>query len=125
MLTKLLLIASLTCSLLSPDYCGHKSNQTPTQVEIREQQGTGQGPRSSVSIPISACVISSTIYLTFSVDIGDIDVILEEASEGIILQTSVDTSTLSAIIPFNAAPGEYCITFTLPSGSVYQGNFDI
>jgi len=125
MLTKFLLFASLTCSLLSPNYSGHKSSQTPTQVEIREQQNTGQGPRTPVTIPLSACVISNTIYLTFSADLGDIDIVLEEASEGVILQTSVASSSLSAIIPFSGAPGEYYITFTLPSGSVYEGRFDI
>lgn len=82
-------------------------------------------PRSPSVVPITACVIYNTIYLSFDSNLGCVDVVLEEAFEGIILQTSVDTSTLSAIIPFNAAPGEYLITFTLPSGSVYQGTFDI
>lgn len=101
------------------------TTQTPAEIPLREVINPDGRPRGSSPIPIVAALISNTIYLTFEANLGEIDVVLEESSEGIILQTSVDTSTLSAIIPFNAAPGEYCITFTLPSGSVYEGCFEI
>ena len=98
--------------------------QEPTVVVIVNSD-IGNGPRSQSSVPITACVISDTIYLSFSSDLGEVDVVLEESSEGVILQTSVDSSTLSAIIPFSGAPGEYYITITLPSGAVYEGQFEI
>ena len=93
-------------------------------VPLLEQLPTGeQKPRSPSVAPIACCVISDTIYLSFDSNLGVISVVLEEASEGIILQTPIDTSSLSAVIPFSGDPGEYCITITLPSGNVYEGRF--
>ena len=65
------------------------------------------------------------IYLTFSSNLGYVNVSLEEAYSGLILQTVVDSSTLSAILPFSGDPGEYSITFSLSSGVEYEGSFVI
>jgi hypothetical protein len=63
--------------------------------------------------------------VVFSENLGEIDVTLEEAYEGIILQTSIETASLSAVIPFAGGPGDYTITFSLPSGKVYYGEFHL
>jgi hypothetical protein len=125
MIAKLLLLFALVCSVHAQTSTQFPSKQTPTEIEIKDQQNTGQGPRSSSQIPITAYVISNTIYITFSNDLGDVDVTLEEASQGIILQTSVDSSELSAILPFGGAAGEYTISFSFPTGALYIGVFSI
>ena len=37
----------------------------------------------------------------------------------------INTMFLSAVIPIYGGPGHYIITFTLPSGQQYQGEFDV
>ncbi len=77
------------------------------------------------SVPIGGSVSEGIIYLSFSDNLGVIAVELSESVNGLILQTVVDSSYLSAAIPFVGAPGEYYITFTLTSGAEYIGTFVI
>ena len=116
-----LLMAALLC------FAAMSKAQDFIEVTLIEQlpDAEEQKPRSLFQVPITCYVVSNTIYLNFSNDIGEVDVTLEEASQGIILQTSVDSSELSAILPFGGAAGEYTITFTLPTGVLYIGGFSI
>ena len=121
----LFLIAFLVASfgLASADQI---SDGDPTDIIIVRGGGTiGDGPRGPVEIPIQGVVFGGSIYLTFSSNLGYVDVSLEEAYSGLILQTVVDSSTLSAILPFSGDPGEYSITFSLSSGVEYEGSFVI
>ena len=100
--------------------------QDYTDVTLIEQFPTGsQIPRSPSVIPITCHVFFNAVYVSFSEDIGEVEITLEEAFEGIILQTSVDSSELSVMLPFSGAPGEYIITFQRTSGAVYYGTFVI
>ena len=115
-----MLIAATLC------FAAMSYSQEFIDVPLLEQLPTEeQIPRSLSQVPITCYVVSNTIYLNFSNDIGEVDVTLEEASQGIILQTSVDSSELTAIIPFGGAAGDYTITFTLPTGVLYIGGFSI
>ena len=58
-------------------------------------------------------VTDTIIILYFSSNLGDIEV------------EAIDTQFLSAIVPVTGGPGHYIITFTLPSGQQYQGEFDV
>lgn len=100
--------------------------QDYTDVTLHEQIPNGSIiPRSQNAIPIACCVISNTIFVSFSEDIGEVEVTLEEVSNGIIFQTFVDSSDHSAILPFSGASGEYTITFSLSSGVVYCGIYEL
>ena len=72
-------------------------------------------PRTSSIVPIAATYNSmmSSVILYFSSNLGDIEV------------EAIDTQFLPAIVPISGGPGHYIITFTLPSGQQYQGEFDI
>ena len=48
------------------------TNQSPTEIIIKEGGHQGNNPRQESYVPISAYVISNTIYLTFSNDLGEI-----------------------------------------------------
>ena len=120
---RLLFLLTLLLALVPAS--SFSSTQTPTEIPLLEENPPGDRPRSSSPIPISAYVISNTIYITFSNDLGEVDVTVEEASQGIILQTSVDSSELSAILPFGGAAGEYMISFTLQTGVSYCGLFEL
>ena len=115
-----MLIAAMLC------FAAVSYAQDLIDVTLIEQPPTDElTPRTSSVVPITCCVITDTIYLSFDSNLGVINVVLEEESEGIILQTPIDTSSLSAIIPFSGTSGEYYITFTLPTGTIYEGQFEI
>lgn len=97
--------------------------QTPTEIPIHQGENVNGGPRMPAMVPIRACVFGDTIYLSFSADLGDVDVELSKESEGVVLQTSVDSSNLYATLPFSGDAGEYTITFSLTNGAVYEGSF--
>ena len=58
-------------------------------------------------------VTDTIIILYFSSNLGEIEV------------EAIDTQFLPAIVPISGGPGHYIITFTLPSGQQYQGEFDV
>lgn len=95
----------------------------PGWIEIGE--GGGEIPRMPLIIPIRGIFWGNTIYLSFSEDLGDVDVTLEEYNDGLILHTVIDTSSPTAIINFSGDSGDYVITFTLSSGDEYVGLFTI
>ena len=118
-------ISSLLAAVAMLSLIPQVNAQTPTEIPIRQGENVNGGPRMPAMVPIRACVFGDTIYLSFSADLGDVDVELCEESEGVVLQTSVDSSYLSATLPFSGDAGEYTISFTLASGAVYEGMFSI
>ena len=121
MFTLLSIAVSIALSVNSaPLFINSELCDTPIGIEIKDGNPVGV-PRMPSVIPIQGVVSGSTIYLSFTDDLGLIAVELSESVNGLILQTVVDSSYLSAAIPFSGAPGEYYITFTLPSGAEYIG----
>ena len=59
--------------------------------------------------------------VSFISDLGNVSVVLSEASEGTIYQAIVDSSDILAAIPFSGNAGNYTITFNLSSGVRYSG----
>ena len=82
-------------------------------------------PRTPTNIPIVGYVLNNTINLFFNDDLGQVLIVLEEAIDGVLLSTAVDTSEGFVCIPFSGAPGSYTLTFTLEDGTSYIGRFDI
>jgi len=112
------------CIALSIPWCTYGLAQVPDEIVIHTKTPpSGSHPHSPAMVPIRACVFGDTIYLSFSADLGDVDVVLSEESAGVVLQTTVDSSYLSATLPFSGDAGEYTITFTLTTGAVYEGSF--
>lgn len=102
------------------------SNMPPSgDIIITQGDNQGGGPRQLTQIPISAYYAGDVVYVTFVDDIGLVDITIEEVSNGVILQTSVNSSTLSAILPLNVSSGEFYIYFVLSTGAEYEGYFII
>lgn len=82
-------------------------------------------PKAPIQVPISANYQSSTssVLLWFSYNLGEIEVEVLNSTTGGRFTSIVDTQFLYAIIPVNLGPGHYIITFTLPSGQQFQGDF--
>ena len=78
-------------------------------------------------VPISCSVDLNAfcLFVTFSYDLGDVDIVLENQTTGEYSLTSVDSATGGAIIPFSGSSGTWIIIFTLASGDVFEGEFDL
>ena len=84
-------------------------------------------PRSPELVPISASYDSffGAVILSFSSNLGEIEVEVLNTTNGYYDSGHIQTWPLSAIIPISGGPGHYIITFTLPSWQQYQGEFDV
>ncbi|MBQ5979090.1 MAG: DUF3244 domain-containing protein [Bacteroidales bacterium] len=84
-------------------------------------------PRSPAIVPISASYDSvlASVSLSFSYNLGEIEVEVLNSTTGGYSSLSVDTQFLYAVIPITLGSGHYIITFTLPSGRQYGGEFDV
>ena len=101
------------------------NTQTPAEIIVIIPDAPGSIPRVPAQIPIQGMVLGNTIYLAFQCDLGDIDVELYKDGSGLVWQTSVDSSELSVMLPFNGSSGDYTLAFTTSGGAVYEGSFSI
>lgn len=101
------------------------TNQTPIEIPIGEDGQYGNPPRQSAEIPIRAYYLAGTVIVSFLQDLGDVEITIDEESNGTVLQTIVDSSALSAMLPLNMSSGEFSIYFTIPSGDEYSGQFSL
>ena len=87
----------------------------------------GGRPRSPALVPISAIYESllSTVILTFTANLGEIEVEITNTTSGGYVSGTIDTQYLSSMIPISMGSGHYILLFTLPSGRQYIGEFDI
>ena len=84
-------------------------------------------PRSPSVVPINASYESmiSSVILTFSYNLGEIEVEVMNTTSGGYDSGTVDTQFFYATVPITMGPGHYLILFTLPSGQRYKGELDI
>ncbi len=84
-------------------------------------------PRSPTVVPISASYepMLSSVFLTFTSNLGEIKVEVMNTTTGGYFSDFVDTQFLYATIPIIMGPGHYILLFTLPSGQRYKGEFDL
>ena len=86
----------------------------------------GNGPRSPAIVPISASYepLLSSVFLTFTSNLGEIEIEVINTTIGGYFSAFVDTQFLYATVPITMGPGHYMLLFTLPSGRQYKGEFD-
>jgi hypothetical protein len=93
------------------------SRQSPTEIPITEVGQNGNGPRQQTTIPIRASYFGGTVFVSFLQNLGDVEITIEEQTCGVIIQTVIDSSTLSAAIPLCLSTGNFCIILSLASGA--------
>ena len=78
-------------------------------------------------VPISCSVDLNTffIFVSFSYNMGDVDIVLENLSTGEYSLTTVASVTGGGIIPFSGFSGIWRITFILESGNEFEGEFEL
>lgn len=84
------------------------------------------GPKTPVAVPIYANYDSgsSSVLLSFTRNLGEIEVDVLNSTNGGFCSDLIDTQYLYAVVPITFGSGHYIITFTLPSGQQYQGEFN-
>lgn len=108
-----------------PEYSQSAIQQAPVEIPIEGDDNLGGMPRQQTDVPIRAFYLSGTVIISFFQDIGDVEISIDEESNGTILQTVVDSSILSTVLPLNMNSGMFSIYFTTASGAMYSGQFSL
>mgnify|MGYP002624820047 CR=1 FL=1 len=91
--------------------------------------GMGGGNRSPQAVPFGASLYSvraqTIILVTFITDLGTVDVEITNHTTGDYLQGELNAVPGTQSIPISGTPGWYTITFILPDGRIYEGEFDL
>ena len=123
------LLLVVTCAATARSFAEQRSllmTDPPIEIIINNPIPNSQGPRVPAFIPISGYVDDDldVAFLTFSSNIGTVTVEMTNLDDDNTLETEVIGSG-SVVIPFAFTPGHWTVTFTLESGAVYQGHFEI
>ena len=124
----LLFLAALLClAAQTPAKAMTEVADTVIVIEPLPGYQPGHGPKAPFIVPIHAHYVSmlSTVFLTFSSNLGEIEVEVMNTTTGGYDSGIIDTQYLSDSIPITMGSGHYILLFTLPSGRQYIGEFDI
>ena len=81
-------------------------------------------PRTPAVVPISAMVNGSTLYVTFTGDLGLVDYELDNLNTTELVTDQIEGTGL-VLIPFSGDSGSYTISFTLSNGVQFYGEFTL
>lgn len=127
--TLLIALAALLFVSVQTPLVAKNAAVVDTAIVIEPLPGTipGNGPKAPVQVPIYAYFNSmlSSVLLTFSSNLGEIEIEVMNTTTGGYDSGVVDSQFLSAVIPITGGSGHYLIIFTLPSGRKYGGEFDV
>lgn len=124
----LLFLAALLClAAQTPAKAMTEVADTVIVIEPLPGYQPGHGPKAPFIVPIHAHYVSllSTVILTFTANLGEIEVEITNTTTGGYDSGIIDTQYLSDSIPITMGSGHYIILFTLPSGRRYIGEFDV
>ena len=116
------------CLILSGAFCyanstvvkGNEKDGRPVPIELKESTGCGSSDKSSSINPI---INGNVLAVVFSENLGQVSVEVSTVSGASVQCLSVPTPNgLQVYIP-NA--GNYVVTFTLPNGDEYYGEFEV
>ncbi|MGI6313075.1 MAG: hypothetical protein ACOXZI_01905 [Candidatus Cryptobacteroides sp.] len=68
---------------------------------------------------------SHSIYVSFTEDLGDVAVTVENFITGEYVTSTIDGYEEVAVIPISGDSGHYEVNFILPSGPSYYSEFEI
>lgn len=98
----------------------------PIIIDIQNNSQPEMGNRGPVIVPISGYADPSVgvVVLDFLQPCGTVQISFDNLSDGSYYSTSVNGSGV-VVIPLALTSGSWIVTFTLPSGAGYIGNFTI
>ncbi|MBP9993407.1 MAG: DUF3244 domain-containing protein [bacterium] len=99
------------------------ANNAISYDELTIQASHGECDRSNVAASISAGINGHNLTVSFSQNIGEVSVEITSLSGTTIYNVLIQTPTgYQYYIP---TTGSYVITFTLPNGDEYYGEFEV
>lgn len=105
-----------------------EGDNIPIEITIRPTRDTDNRPTNRVPalIPIEAYYDGnmSSIVISFTRDLGDVEVAVTNMGAGEFVETSVNAAHAPAVIPVSGANGLYTIDFVLSTGASYFGSFE-
>jgi hypothetical protein len=122
---QLLLILSILCLGAIESRSGNTDPQIPIQVIISSGQ---ECPiRAPAYVPIEAYYagVLSSVCMTFSQNLGVLDITITNLTDGTYADYEVDSSLGSAILPISGNEGFYTLDIMLTSGEQYVGQFEL
>ena len=83
--------------------------------------------RAPARIPIKVSYVSfiSALNITFMNSLGEVEVNVTNHSTGDYLSGTLDANAGTAILPISGDEGFYTVTFILPDGKEYYGEFEL
>lgn len=125
----LILIATFfVCSLdVSASSLFERENDR-INIKMRDKKSNqAHSHRAPAKIPIEANYNSfiSGIAITFLQDLGNVEMNVTNHSTGEYLEGATTATTGTTVLPISGTEGVYTITFTLPNGTEYEGEFEI
>lgn len=123
---KIALILSILCMAAIGSWSGNNSPQIPIQV-LQAGQETGINDRGLANVPICAYYeeFLSSVCLTFSQNLGDLDITITNLTDGTYADYEVDSSLGSAILPMSGNTGIYNVLIVTAGGIQYGGEFEV
>ena len=112
----------LTLGLLIPAFwCGALEKPIMDSKSVRIQEGTVQGTPKTNSI--QAAIDGHYLTVVFTENLGQVAIEIESSIYGEVSTQS--TPTPNGVIIYISNTGGYTVTFTLPNGDVYYGEFEV
>lgn len=116
--------AFLFCSFVSL-YAGDRDK--PITIRPAKEHKVNKSNRAPALVPIEAYYDSftSSVFISFTKNIGDADVVVFNSNNGEIVETTVNAYYAPDVISVSGAEGHYTLYITLSSGAEYCGEFEI
>ena len=122
---QLLIVLSILCMGAVESKSVNNNPQIPIQVIISTGQESPH--RAPAYVPIQAYYqeILSSVCMTFSQNLGVLDITITNLTDGTYADYEVDSSLGSAMLPISGEEGFYTIEIVLTSGVQYIGQFEL
>lgn len=122
---QLLIVLSILCMGAVESKSVNNNPQIPIQVIISTGQESPH--RAPAYVPIQAYYqeILSSVCMTFSQNLGVLDITITNLTDGTYADYEVDSSLGSAILPISGNEGFYTLDIMLTSGEQYVGQFEL
>ena len=105
---------------------GQKKDQDIT-IRLGTQKDSEKRHHAPARIPMEVSYVSfmSALKITFLNDLGNMDVNVTNHTTGEYISGTMNAAAGVTMLPISGTEGFYTITFTLPGGREYTGDFEL
>lgn len=108
-------------------YNSFASSEDETIVIIPSNNSPNRRPHTKAKVPfeVSYCSETSSLSVLFLYDVGQVEISIMNVSSGSYYNYVINSNVGLTFLPINGDSGYYAITFNLPEGKQYVGEFVI